>query len=488
MDKEIRIDDKIDNIENNEEKIMPKYNISHLVSANKLKAYVRIELIDKQAELVADEIINYLKEYGIVYGIKEQEIKDYCESKDYSKELVAACGLDPINGKDAEIIYDFDTSTDSKFIEEEDGTINFRNLNNVINVKKDDILCHIKPVEDGVDGVDVYGEPIKFKEGKTVSFSSGNNTYISENELELRASTDGCVELKNDKVYVENVYRVNNVDNETGNIDFIGSVVINGDVKAGFSVKAKGDIKIRGMVEGAFIESDSDVVISKGMNGMGKGSIYARGNVTSKYIENAMVVSDKSVYAEALINSEVIAKDSIKLRGHNAAILGGTSKAMNLIYAKTIGNKTNSETNLILDLSEYQKKQAEIEKNNKRNHHLKVDLEKKNKELQEIEEKAALIENSSLDNSNKINIKKQFVLKKIKINNEISEIKRKLNDVVQTDNLADHKIICTGIIYSNTRITIGWMKYNVRQDISYSKIYNDGNDITIVTLNSSDID
>ncbi len=42
-------------------------------------------------------------------------------------------------------------------------------------------------------------------------------------------------------------------------------------------------------------------------------------------------------------------------------------------------------------------------------------------------------------------------------------------------------------MYANTRISIGWLKYRVRQDINYSKIYNDGNDIAIVTLNPSDI-
>jgi len=33
------------------------------------------------------------------------------------------------------------------------------------------------------------------------------------------------------------------VDNETGNIDFVGDVVINGDVKAGFSVKSRETLK-----------------------------------------------------------------------------------------------------------------------------------------------------------------------------------------------------------------------------------------------------
>ncbi len=466
----------------------PKYAVSHLVSANKLKVYIRIELLDKQAEVKYDDIMNYLSEQGIVYGIREEDIEIYCKVKEYSKELVAAYGKDPVDGKDAEIVYDFDISEGNKFEESEDGTINFRNLNNVINVKKDAVLCHIIPPLAGKDGTDVYGNPVKYRPGRNVSFNYGNNTYISEDGLKLLASTDGCVEYKNEKVFVESVYRVNNVDNSTGNIDFIGSVVINGDVKAGFSVAAKGDIKIRGMVEGAYIKSDGEVVISKGMNGMGKGSIYAKGNVTSKYIENASIVSEKCIYAEALINSDVKAGESIILRGSNAAIIGGASQAEDMIYAKTIGSKTNPETNITINLTRYQEEQKSISQKQKLNRQLEKELAAKNNELKELDDKMDLILNSYMDNENKGTVHKQLLFMKIKINNEISEIERQLTEVLPTDNIADHKIICKGIMYSNTRVTIGWMKYRVRQDISFSKLYNDGDDISIVPLNSADLE
>lgn len=467
---------------------LPKFKINHLVSANKLKAYIRIELLEKEVEIKYEDILNYLTEQNITYGIREEEIKNYCESKEYSKELIAAIGKDPINGADAQLVYDFDISKENKFQEKEDGTIDFRNLNNVVNVKKDTVLCHIVPPQEGIDGIDIYGDTVKYKEGKTVLFNHGNNTHISEDGLQLFASTDGCVEIKNEKVFVESVYKVNNVDNTTGNIDFIGNVVINGDVKAGFSVTSKGDIKIKGMVEGAFIQADGNVVISKGMNGMGKGSIHAKGDITSKYIENATIVSDKCVYAEALINSEVTARESIILRGSSAAIIGGISKAENVIYAKTIGSKTNSETNLILDLTKYQEEQQLLNAKQRLNQKLEKDLNNKNKELKEIEDKIEVIMNSSLDNDYKNTVKKQLVLMKIRLNNDVQDIKRQLAEIVPTDNIADHKIICKGTMYSNTRISIGWMKYRVRQDISYSKIYNDGNDISIVTLNPADLD
>jgi uncharacterized protein (DUF342 family) len=242
------------------------------------------------------------------------------------------------------------------------------------------------------------------------------------------------------------------------------------------------------MVEGAYIKSDGDVVISKGMNGMSKGSIYAKGNITSKYIENATIVSEKNIYAEALINSDVKAGDSIIIKGLISSIIGGTTAAKNKIYAKTIGNKTNPETNIIIDLTDYIEEQKEIEKKIRMNRRLKEELSEKNNKLREIDEKYELIINSYLDAENKNSVQKQLMLMKIKINNEISEIKKQLQEEIPSDNITEHRIICKGIIYSNTRITIGWLKYRVRQDISYSKIYNDGNEIVILPLNPSDIE
>ncbi len=468
----------------------PLYKINHLVSANKLKAYIRIELLDKSAEvdISCHEIFNYLKEQGITYGILENDIIEFCKNKEYSKELLAARGKEPVNGKDARIVYNFDISDEKKFYENADGTIDFRNLNNVTNVKKDTVLCYIVPASEGEDGIDVYGDPVGYKKGRDISFNYGENTYISKDGLQLLASTDGCVEFKNNKVYVEDVYRVNNVDNSTGNINFLGSVIINGDVKEGFSVTAAGDIKIRGMVEGAHLKADGDIVISKGMNGMSKGTIYAKGNITSKYIENATIVSEKNIYAEALINSDVKAGDSVIVKGQTSSIVGGTTAAKNKIYAKTIGNKTNPETNIIIDLTDYIEEQKKIENKIRINRRLKEELSDKNNKIREIDEKIELIINSALDTKNKNAVQKQLMLMKIKINNEISEIKNQLQEEVPSDNITEHKIVCKGIIYANTRITIGWLKYRVRQDISYSKIYSDGNDIVIIPLNPSDLD
>ncbi|MBP1925730.1 uncharacterized protein (DUF342 family) [Sedimentibacter acidaminivorans] len=469
----------------NEEKELLKYKISHLVSANRLKLYIRIDLINNESTVDYEDIMNYIKEQDVVYGIDEKEIIEYCNKMEFSKELVAASGLDPVDGKDAELIYDFDTSNENKLKEKEDGTIDFQNLNNVVNVKKGDVLCHIIPEKEGTDGIDIYANDVSYKIGKKVYFSNGKNTYISEDGLQLCSSVDGCAKIIGNKVVVEDVYTVDNVGNETGNIDFPGSVVINGDVKAGFSVKAKQDIKVRGLVEGAYIEAGGEVIIGKGMNGMGKGTIYAKGNITSKYIENASVESEKNIYSETLINSNAIANGSIILKGHNASIIGGTSNAKEMIYAPTIGSKANSETNLIIDLSNYKQNEDAINKVKNKKLDLKREYNNKVKELEDLEDKMKILINSSIENRNVL--RKSLIFKKAKVNKDICEIAKELEEEIPIDNIANHKIICKGIMYVNTRISIGWLKYRVRQDISYSKIYNDGSDIVVVPLKSSDI-
>ena len=123
----------------NEEKELLKYKISHLVSANRLKLYIRIDLINNESTVDYEDIMNYIKEQGVVYGIDEKGIITYCNKMEFSKELVAATGLDPVDGKDAELMYDFDTSSENKFKEKEDGTIDFQNLNNVVNVIRQQI-------------------------------------------------------------------------------------------------------------------------------------------------------------------------------------------------------------------------------------------------------------------------------------------------------------------------------------------------------------
>jgi len=79
----------------------------------------------------------------------------------------------------------------------------------------------------------------------------GKNVLLAEDGLSLLAGIDGRVEIIDGKIHIYAVYEVSgNVDNSTGNIDFVGNVIIHGNVLTGFEVKSGGYIEVSGRVRG----------------------------------------------------------------------------------------------------------------------------------------------------------------------------------------------------------------------------------------------
>lgn len=471
--------------ENNDE---PKYVIDIIPSANKLKAYLRVRSVKSDSDIKPEEIFKYLKNLDIVYGIQKDEIIEYCENKNYIRELVVAKGLDPKNEVNAKLVYNFDTDNTIKFKEKDDGSIDFKSMENIRKVHKDDVICYKVPIEQGSCGVDIYGNEVLYSKAKDVSLPAGKNTYISEDELSLLSSVDGCINMRGNFLDVENVYTVDSVDHSTGNIDFVGSVIVRGDVRSGFTVKAKENITVKGMVESSVLEAGGDITISNGMNGRGKGRIETKGNVTSKYLENCTVHSSKNVYSDAIINSEVVAGENIILKGMRGALIGGKCTAGKVLYAKAIGTKNNLKTTIDIDLGKFLNYQNEKAKNDKIIEQLETSLESREKELVEIEKKAKSLLPYVKKSPENEKMYKLNIIKKVQVTKEISNLKSKIIEHQAENNMiSDFKVICTGIIYANTKISIGWIKYIAREDLSYSKLYNDGSDIKIVQLLPSDV-
>ena len=113
------------------------------------------------------------------------------------------------------------------------------------------LLYFIKKTGD--DGIDVLGRRVPPRKVKHVIFRYGRNLSESEDGTELVSQVSGHVVLENDKIFVSNVLELVNVDNSTGDIDYEGDVVVKGNVLAGFTVKATGDITVSGIVEGATV-------------------------------------------------------------------------------------------------------------------------------------------------------------------------------------------------------------------------------------------
>ena len=85
---------------------------------------------------------------------------------------------------------------------------------------------------------------------------NGKNCFFDEGDLRFYAEITGQPLLKNNKIVVVPIFTVaGDVDLSVGNVNFLGSIVVNGNINAGFSVTASEDIRVLGNVEGAFLKA-----------------------------------------------------------------------------------------------------------------------------------------------------------------------------------------------------------------------------------------
>lgn len=297
--------------------------------------------------LTKQEFINDLNLRGIVYGILENAMKEHFGTEGvYCTDFMVARGKKSVQGKDAVIEYSFNTSQHKQPAHREDGRVDYFNLTTINQCRKGEVLARIIPELPGEPGTDVYGKTIKTKEVKRETLKAGKNSELSEDKMSIISLVDGHVALLDGKVVVSSVYQVKGVNVSTGNITYDGSVEIAGNVDENFEVKAGGNVVVNGLVEGATIISGGNIIIAKGMNGMGKGYLRAKGDVIVKFLENARIVTGGFLETEAILHCTVSAGSEVKVGGRRGIILGGRVQAANDIHAKTVGAAMSTATTL----------------------------------------------------------------------------------------------------------------------------------------------
>lgn len=294
-----------------------------------------------------EEIIRNLNHYKIVFGINEKAIEDFVNNPQYCTDIIVAEGQLPVEGRDAVITYNFQVDRTAKPQLKEDGTVDFHKLNNISNVSAGNVLAVLTKEDTGVPGTDVFGIEVKPRKVNRLTLKCGKNISISEDGLKLISDVSGHATLEDDKVFVANNYDVPaDVDNSTGDIKYNGSVTIKGNVRTGFAVEAAGNVEVFGVVEGAKINAGGNIILHRGIQGMGKSDIVAKGNIISKFIESADIKVEGYVETDTILNSNISARGDIYVRGKNASLIGGNVRSTTLIEAAVIGSPMGTTTNV----------------------------------------------------------------------------------------------------------------------------------------------
>ncbi len=316
-----------------------------MVAEDKMTATVRFYPPTEGGKLLTlEELVKDLRFRNITYGLQINEIQEFFSNREYCKDITVARGKAVVQGKNAYIEYFFNTDTRVRPTIREDGSVDFFHLNAISHCNKGQVLARIVPEVKGHHGRNVHGERMEAAMVKPIVFRYGRNIEVSEDKMSLISMVDGHVTLVEDKVFVSDIYEVENVDNSTGNIEYEGSVQINGNVISNFSVTAKGNVIVNGVVEGATITAGGNIIIARGMNGMNKGKLTAGGNIIAKFLENATAEADGYVQTESILHSEVRAGTYIEVNGKRGFITGGHVIAAELLTVKTLGSEMGATT------------------------------------------------------------------------------------------------------------------------------------------------
>ena len=456
-----------------EEKIDALVNV--MVTPDKMKASIAIVPPDGGRMLTLEEIIDVLLKNGVVYGINKSTLQSLVEYPVYNQMIAIAEGLPPVNGQNGSIEYAFDVNIDRKPTILEDGRVDFRDLNLINSVAKGQILCTLVPPSPGKPGKTVTGIDVPALNGKPAALPKGKNVGNSEDGHSLLATIDGQVVLIDGKINVFATYEVQaDVDNSTGNISFVGNIIVRGNVLSGFTLEAGGNVEVLGVVEGAVIKAGGDIILRRGMQGMGKGLLVSEGDIIAKYIEHSNLEAKKDIKAEAIMHSNVKCGNKLELAGKKGLLVGGTCKVGKEISAKIIGSQMATVTDIEVGVDPTLRERYK---------QIRDEVASSESDIKKADQAITLLkkfEASGMLTPDKQEMMTKSVRTKIFLSARVNELREEMIQIeAKLQQEAFGRIRSQGYIYPGTKVAIGSCLMYVKDNLQYCTLYRDGADIRV---------
>jgi uncharacterized protein (DUF342 family) len=405
-----------------------------------------------------------LTENGVVEGIMIEAVNQALQPDDWEKTILVARGRPAQDGVDGSIEYKFPQVNEAlKPIVMEDGRVDYKTLNLFHNVVRGQLLAVRIPPQPGVPGITVRGRTLLPKGGKNVVLPRGKNTVVDESGNQLYAVVDGHVSIVDNKVTVHNVLELKgDIDLSSGNIDFVGSVAIKGNITSGFVVKASGDVQVNGTIEGALVEAGGNVLVKNGIAGGYKAFVKANGSIFAKFAENAKMESNGDVViSDAIVQCVVKANGSIRVEGKKGTIVGGMLQAGEEISARTIGSPLSPQTSLEVGIN------PQLREESKNINHLFLE---KRKALDTVSQHLSAYQKSAINIDNLPDKRKLVIIRLLddfkKLKEELQEIEAKKEALdSEMNRIQKGRVKVSDTVYPGVQITIGHSIYTVNDSM-----------------------
>jgi uncharacterized protein (DUF342 family) len=300
--------------------------------------------------LVIDNILKIIKDKKILNHTSIENIQKALDFaiKGYGITILLAKGIEPVNGKEAEIKLFFELSAKAGKLKD-DGSIDFKEREKFINVKAGEQIGEYIEGRKAVKGYDVFGNEIEPTIESHTGYKAGKNLKIEGSKV--LAAIDGIVELdESNRVSINNVIKIDkDIDLSTGNIKSESSILVNGKINPGFLVETEADLIVEESIFNANIKVGGNCRVRHGISGeMQKNKVFVKKDLVAEYIENANIKCGGNIqFTNSILHSKIICGGSIKGIG-KSVIIGGEIFASRGIIANEIGSKLAVPTTLIV--------------------------------------------------------------------------------------------------------------------------------------------
>jgi hypothetical protein len=339
--------------------------VSIKIANDQMSAEMTIESPYSGAVSSYQDVMDLLHKEGVKKGISKKRINNLlfeASEADSGIEFttVVARGLPARDGK-ASILKPLFPNAIDRILqpqEADNNKVDMRDLGNILCVSKKTAVAQRSSPSKGRVGYTVTDSPLVPNTGEWKEIKLGVNTCISpQNENIVLATVTGQPKFENEIMNVEDTFQTKGVNVGTGNINYAGAVIVNGDVTESMQVIAKGDITINGFVESATIRAGGDIIITEGA--MGKMNeedckLHAKGSVFVQHGQGLDIVAGKNLnvrkqlaYSRVKTGGTVTVGDPDKPMG---SVFASFIQSGSTLYAGTVGAVSGSS--LTIDFSE----------------------------------------------------------------------------------------------------------------------------------------
>lgn len=297
-------------------------------------------IINAGLTLTREDISKKLQGLKVVNGVDWAAVDRMIAGKQYDRGQIIAQGTPAKPSRDAGIQEKVKIDSDLAPALNNKGKADYKNVDNIHQVKKGDVLAVKTPAVQGEAGQDIFGKPLPAAAAKDIQFKLGANTTVSEDGLNLVAAVGGYVYHNAGAICVGVTYVLKgNVDFHTGNLHYHGDIQVLGNVTEGFTVEADGNIVVEGTVEGSdVISHGGSVMIKSGVFGHSKGRIAAKSSIHLSSAQDIRIECIEGLIEveRSLRNCQVLAMQ-LKADKAGCSVIGGEIRAYGEVSIADLG-------------------------------------------------------------------------------------------------------------------------------------------------------